>query len=138
MGILSTENTILGYDTYLLVAEDVITDTGHYYYGVIESPIRPEITDLGILTKVSKTPTETLKVPYPSTTGYLVLLIPLGIKAYSVWQIRSNNKGPIRGELSDIFSGLFPYPEQLLIEDTFYRVYISSYPTKVYQPVTFR
>ncbi len=139
MKILSIEDDIvLEHDYKLLYAGDVIADTGHYYFGVIEEETRPEITDTMELTRVNRKPTDNLSVPFTKDLGYLVLIVPYGIQKYKRWQVRNNNRGPIRGSVGDILNSLFPWPEVVMIEDTYYNIYLSSYPTKVYAPVIFK
>jgi hypothetical protein len=136
--ILGTYDTVLIYDDRLLYAGDVIADTGHYYFGVVQGASRPEINDITTLTRVSKAPSDNLSVPFAKDLGYLVLVIPYGISKYKRWQVRNNNRGPIRGSADDILNNLFPLPELVTIDEAYYNIYISSYPTKVYAPVIFK
>ncbi len=144
--VLSHDDIILTFEGYDLYAPDTTTAVGEYYYGVIETEQRPEppSIDFNALTRVVGGIPSGLSVPYPDQVGFIVLCIPFASAPRRRWWMATNNKGPIGGgwqgpEEKPVKSyfNLFPDPEPIEHNGVVYRVYVSTYPTRVKRPIVF-
>lgn len=128
------DSVFLSYNKSLLYYGGVSTDNDHYFISVED-----EKTDVELYESLTKVNTEVGSRPvveFPAEVGYLVLLIPAGIKPFNRWYVRSNNKGYIDGSADYPYYNLFPSPYIAKYQDAYYWVYISNYKTQVTTPMT--
>ena len=137
MKVLTSDNTILTSDGLELYAPDDGLQKAVCLFGVAQQHQRPLSVDPDTLTKRATPITDRLTVEYPDQEGYLILMIPLATARRVRWQTTPNNKGPIGGSPDGPLANLFPDPTTITYEHSMYQLYVSSYITRLTEPITF-
>ena len=109
-----------------------------YYFGVIVQDKRPESVDVSSLVLVNESPyVPTLNVIFDDVPGWLVLVEPAKAPTRKKWYVTVVNNGEIGGNWDDFDPNLFPSPEIILHDGRLYKMYLSSYITKVSSVMSF-
>ena len=139
MAIVTDTGIVHNTDGSILFApEPVVTPVGMYYFGVIDSVERPEKAEFTELTQaVANTDASTIEVAYPDTAGWLIYAESIQSPVRTKWYISFLNQGIIGGNWDDFDPNLFPDPITQSYFNKLWRVYITSYITKVSNPISF-
>ena len=135
MSVLSHQNNILTHDGKDLFAPD-LTRGNECYFGVIAQGERPSTVDLSALDRAILIIRDELTLEFSDTVGYIVFAIPFSSKPRIKWKTSPANNGPIGGSPTGVLSNLFPDPVYITYQGVYYRLYISSYQTRLVSPLT--
>lgn len=136
----STTDLILSdTDGKILYAEEpTVAPVTMYFFGINEDAERPEKVDFDELTQVfDNTNASTVQVEYPETAGWLIYAESIQSPLRTKWSISAFNQGEIGGNWDDFDPNLFPDPITQSYNNKLWRVYISSYKTKLADPISF-
>lgn len=115
---------------YVPVIDD--SEITKHYIAVIDSKTRPTSIDISSLDVInSSSNIDSLKVFFDETPGWLVLAEPAYCPLRIKWFVTVLNNGAIGGSHEGFDPNLFPDPIYVNYEGRSWRVYLSSYITKV-------
>jgi len=112
-----------------------------YYYGIINAEDRPSpqvISHANIIHEQTALSAEVIEVEFQKQIGYPVFAISYVENKRLSYFVKSNNRGTIKGQVTDFFYRLFPNENIVFYHDQILRVYIGAHKTYFDESVKFK
>jgi len=140
MKILTEGLGVITHDGNILhCPEPDMSDVGHFFWGVETDTDRPSVADFVNLTKVNQSTLFSDPLVFMnSDVGWLIFVESVQAPLRTKWYINIINQGSIGGSFTGFDPNLFPDPVIQNYLGRLYRVYISSYITKLDNPIQFQ